>query len=438
MKMVISTLDMADITNKKMYDPDKPLGVLYFSFRKRSPNFTRMYHMMAGGNYPIQWHLVYDDVTASGRPLGQIIQEELGGRAPDFIFDGFGAGNGSLSSADWVNNHAHNITLIRTVGDPDTHNSIYPNHDKFLKTDYFYIPWPKGCWGTETIKDHMKLYDKQRNAKLIFIPSVIDKMVHYDIDLDREIDVGYYGTIDMPMDPQSGKVGWKKHENRREMYIAAAKYAEEHGKAFMGDNVYDQGYINMLNRTKIHLVDTAMTGIMVDKYMEAASCGCLLMGEKPQGLDEYFIDGETFVEIKMHRISSELPKKLQYYLNHEEERNKIARRMQKIVHKHFNMDTKIKEFCDVLLKDWEPKEKVKFVCMKCRREDPAIYTDYGFTLKGIVDGKAVVGRLCPECAPQVFGWVSNQMTLFEQEGRKIEGEKDARSKGEDPETSQDP
>ncbi len=90
----------------------------------------------------------------------------------------------------------------------------------------------------------------------------------------------------------------------------------------------------IFNKSKINLNITSktITSGIPQRVFDILSCGGFCLTNYQKEIDEYFVDGE---ELVMYRSMEDLENKIQYYLEHEEEREKIARRGQEAIKKRF-------------------------------------------------------------------------------------------------------
>jgi spore maturation protein CgeB len=72
------------------------------------------------------------------------------------------------------------------------------------------------------------------------------------------------------------------------------------------------------------------------KYTEAMACGTFVLADKPEDLDNFgYIDGKHLV---IYNDLKDLKDKIRYYLEHEYEREEIAKNGMKFVRENFNND----------------------------------------------------------------------------------------------------
>ena len=77
------------------------------------------------------------------------------------------------------------------------------------------------------------------------------------------------------------------------------------------------------------------------RVLDILSCGGFALSNYQPEIDEYLVDGE---EIVMYKSLEEAMEKIDYYLKHDDERNRIAQKGYKAVTERLNINERIKEF----------------------------------------------------------------------------------------------
>jgi spore maturation protein CgeB len=99
---------------------------------------------------------------------------------------------------------------------------------------------------------------------------------------------------------------------------------EEEAKFFVGER-----YAKEINCAKIFLTDDSNLHYPLIKYYEVLACNTLLLAPSTRELKDLgFIPGVNFIEINRNNFLE----KAQYYLEHEDERKRIAEEGFKMVH----------------------------------------------------------------------------------------------------------
>jgi spore maturation protein CgeB len=103
---------------------------------------------------------------------------------------------------------------------------------------------------------------------------------------------------------------------------------------------YGKKYVNTLNRSKILIFCSSIYKYPVLKYFEGMASGCLVMADEPGGSKELgFKDGYNFVKINKENWKE----KVSYYLENEEERNKIGANARDTILKYHTHNIRAKE-----------------------------------------------------------------------------------------------
>ena len=114
--------------------------------------------------------------------------------------------------------------------------------------------------------------------------------------------------------------------------------------------VWGESLYKLLHDSKIVLNITrsqfygAETGVNL-RIFEALSAGCFLLTDYCEEVAELFIVGE---EIEVFRNANELKEKVDYYLNHPEERKRIAARGHERFLREYTWDARVKELASKL------------------------------------------------------------------------------------------
>lgn len=118
-------------------------------------------------------------------------------------------------------------------------------------------------------------------------------------------------------------------ELERQGYIVGPRYAETVAKA------------------KVFVFGTSIFRYPVSKFFEIMGSGTLVMADKPQSAEElHFEAGENYVEINR----DDWKEKLEYYLEDDVERERIARNGYETVMKYHTSETRARQLVDFLSK----------------------------------------------------------------------------------------
>jgi hypothetical protein len=102
---------------------------------------------------------------------------------------------------------------------------------------------------------------------------------------------------------------------------------------YMAGKQQKQDYIQLLKDTKIVLLSDSIYGYGFQKYAEVALAGALMLGTVPSERSEWL--RQCMVEIRHEDTDEAIAAKIHYWLQHETERLKMARRCQLMALNHF-------------------------------------------------------------------------------------------------------
>jgi len=185
-----------------------------------------------------------------------------------------------------------------------------------------------------------------RNTKIHYIPPGINPDIFFDRDAERDIEVSMVCTAN-PV--------FKFHQQRVLVKDFLRKFPF---RTFVSPAWGDQ-YVDILQRSKIVIVDGAMRGHLVEKYLEAAACGAMLMGEIPTTAKGLFIDGLTICNIPNYGapgFQAVLDKKLRYFINHVDERLRMAAECEYRILEAYPQKLMVAKFERIILDDWINKK----------------------------------------------------------------------------------
>lgn len=186
-------------------------------------------------------------------------------------------------------------------------------------------------------------YAKHTKVPLHPFPYAIDLRHFKDLCLKRDIDVFCSGSFSKMYHP----LRWTLRE-------VAPRHKDINFYLGQGHKLSFKDYVRKLNQSKIFCfdnVDAKMNGerrrFAIEKWMEAMSCGMLACAPKPsyaEGLG--FKDGVNFVDVGI----SDFMAKIRYYLEHEDERMRIARNGFETVKRLHTVEVRVKQLTDIFKK----------------------------------------------------------------------------------------
>lgn len=164
--------------------------------------------------------------------------------------------------------------------------------------------------------------------RMYWLPHFINPSIFKDYMLEKEIDYLLLGKVAWYY-PLRRKIVKKMKDIPGFVYHQHPGYRnikENEKEIFVGED-----YAKEINRAKIFLTCDSKLHYPIIKYFEVLACNTLLLAPSSKELKDLgFVPGHHFVEINEDNFLE----KAQYYLEHEEERNKIALQGYKMVHSH--------------------------------------------------------------------------------------------------------
>jgi len=160
------------------------------------------------------------------------------------------------------------------------------------------------------------------------LPSAIDKDIFKELNLERNIDLG---------------IVCKEALSSRRKFVKFLQ--DNYGDRFIKkEGIFFEQMAEFYNKCKIVVNQSGGNDINM-RMFEATACGALLITQKVPYLDELFEDGK---EIVVYSTMKELIKKINYYLEHDDERKKIARAGQVRTLNDHTYQSRVKEIIKII------------------------------------------------------------------------------------------
>ncbi len=331
----------------------RPSVLFIFAKTPDTPLFTQFYEYVSRSYSPLDARVYSRNVSM---PIPNMVAAKFGGVPPNFIFSGFPLGSAIRRSADYIKEKG--IKIILELG--DTHNFVWDNPKSpylelrigDVEVDYLIARWRKTEGYDEEEEPLRRFMEKKkqlRRAEIIHVPWGINPEIYRGAPVKRDIDVSLLGRY------------YSKRNVARE---AMFRLREKGFKVVLSKfpiptlETYGDIYINYLRRSKIFLVLGGHRGrqmFLTQKFLEGAACGAMLLGDIPYTGKDVFEDGISIVEVTdehgmPQKGYSSVDRQAQYYLEHNEERKRIALEGRRRVLETFSLDKVTKEFEDVLKK----------------------------------------------------------------------------------------
>lgn len=245
---------------------------------------------------------------------------------PDFIFFNDYLENGSPVVTD-----LKNLKIPFAVGLHDLH---------------FQKPLRKAMIEKENIqhvftfyRDKFKQWYPEFTSRMHWLPHHAHEAVYQDYQLTKDMDILLTGSVLEDFYPLRATMQMRL-KNRSDFvhspHPGYRKIGENEKNVFVGKN-----YAKELNRSKIVLTCDSVFKYPLMKYFEITACNALLLAGYSKELGDLgFIPGVNFVAIDELCFEE----KIDYYLNHEEERKKIAHNGMMLTRERHTTKKRAREF----------------------------------------------------------------------------------------------
>jgi spore maturation protein CgeB len=107
--------------------------------------------------------------------------------------------------------------------------------------------------------------------------------------------------------------------------------------------------VKTINASKIIITSNNIYNSLSMRYTETLACGGFLLADEPEDIDILgFVDGRHLV---LYKDLKDLRDKIQYYLKHDRERERIAKRGMDLVRKHHSCKRRVREFTNIVKRE---------------------------------------------------------------------------------------
>jgi len=206
--------------------------------------------------------------------------------------------------------------------------SFHKNLDKYFRQNKYDLIFAFVTRIVEDLKANLKM------EKVYLLPFCVDINKYKDLDLKKDIDVMAVFTTHSVF-----------HPNRTKIIQLVRKLGI---KTFI-EKVSQYEYIKAINRSKIFVNANSIWGSLTMKYSEVLACGTLFLTDKPRDFErEGFIDGKHLV---LYENMEDLEDKIKYYLDHDGEREQIAKQGMEFVRKNHSCAVRVKQFTEIVQRE---------------------------------------------------------------------------------------
>ncbi len=225
--------------------------------------------------------------------------------------------------------------------------------DAFLMTQFKLDTYIPSSTNRVPAKADPEFYVKNLNAPIFHSPHNINPEFFKPLDREKEYDVSFLGAHSSTYYPLRAKI-W------RDLPSLVARYKwrtlmrgsppgvslkRKIDKLLKEGFTVGERYAEVLALSKIFIFSSGPSRCPVKKYYEGMASSACVLADSPMTADElHFRPGHNFVEINEGNWKG----RLHYYLEHDKEREEIARRGYETVVKYHTNDVRARQLIDFL------------------------------------------------------------------------------------------
>ena len=217
------------------------------------------------------------------------------------------------------------VDYVESVGKAD-------KNDAFIRKHEFDVAFLRSSYMFELFHQRKREGRLPEKTKGVLLPFGVNTALYYDWGIIRDYDVcAIFSVVSWAYPRRSALV--------QAVNAMAGVNVVAGGHSGKGKIVHE-AYIDAINRSKIFINSNGTYGAVLMKYFEAMACRSLLITDEPiDAAMMGFIDGENIV---FYRNIADAVKKIRYYLDNPEERERIANNGYRLVHTFHGNDKRVK------------------------------------------------------------------------------------------------
>lgn len=174
---------------------------------------------------------------------------------------------------------------------------------------------------------------------MYWLPHFVNTEIFTDYGLCKRNDILLMGAISHHY-PLRQKMRFYFRRRKGFVYRPHPGYSNIGARSYFGEK-----YAREINRSKIFITDDSILHYPLIKYYEVLACNTLLLAPTNKEIEDLgFIPGVHFVDIDENNFAE----KVDYYLEHEKERLKIAEAGYKMVHSRHSTFHRVRQFLNIL------------------------------------------------------------------------------------------
>ncbi len=200
-------------------------------------------------------------------------------------------------------------------------------------------------------RDCIQLYQEDYGVQAHYLPVAANSFLHFPVKLEDNDYLNYTSDLAFVGNNFPNPERVRSEEKMLYPFLDQHKYVF---KFWGGDVIFNDIFMNVwqgriayedINKaysgTKIALgVSRCQSheGYLTMRYFEAPACGCFFLADYCKGLEKMFKDGEHIVFV---RDEDDVVELVDYYLENEEEREKIAQQGRAFILKHHTYQNRV-------------------------------------------------------------------------------------------------
>lgn len=234
----------------------------------------------------------------------------------------------------FINEDWQNIKIPKFATLHDLHSST--NSSNYMINNNFDLLFTRYIDSLYSLLPHLK----EHKNKIIWQPGCVDLNLFKDYKLPKKYNAILTGVVSKSY-PLRQKINDMLKDKKYFKYIPRPKDGNK--------NAWPVGidYAHLLNQSKISITDTSKYNYSIMKIYEIARSNSLLMIDNINELQKLgFYDTKHFVSLNDNMLNNK--RKIEYYLQHEDERIRICKTAFRHTTQKHNSDYRAKEFINVL------------------------------------------------------------------------------------------
>jgi len=227
-------------------------------------------------------------------------------KQPDLIIEIDGGGYHHLEGFK-------NVDIPKIYWAINSHESYKLKFQKKIAPDFNYIFVAQ--------KDYVSSF-KNIKEKVYWLPMAADHEIHKTYNYPKVFDIGFVGS--------------KKPKKYADRIKVLNRLSKRYNVLFI-EGIWGKNMSKIYNISKIGF-NKSLSGDLTPRVFEIMSIGTMLLTEAGSGINKLFKDKEHLV---IYKSEDELDELIDYYLKNEEERENIAKKGQREVHKYHTYDNRV-------------------------------------------------------------------------------------------------